>query len=444
MLGSAGTGKTVVAMHRARWLAQNVAVEPDQRVLFTTFTHNLAADIRANLEKLCRPEQLGRIDVAHLHGWAHDYLRKAGVDFQIVYDEHKLREAWEVAMTRAEPSLNLEEPFYRAEWTEIVVANGIRDEETYLRVPRTGRGVRLNRLQRKQVWPVFDAFRAELERRRWKDGDEALLHAAEMLAKGDPAAARYRSVVVDEAQDLSGPALRLIRALVPAQANDLFLVGDGHQRIYRRRIAMSKFGIDIRGRGRRLRINYRTTEEIRRFAMAVLDGVPIDDLDGGAVKFGPETSLLHGIKPVTETYGDADAEMAAAIEHVKALVASGAADSEICITARTNRAVESIKRALDNAGMTSHELRRTTADERRKSGVRIGTMHRIKGLEFDHVLVVGAGSDTIPYPAALLVDDELSRREAEWRERALLYVAGTRGRRSLRITATGRLNDLIR
>lgn len=402
VLGSAGTGKTVVAMHRARWLARNVAVEPGQRVLFTTFTHNLAADIRASLEKLCSPDELGRIDVAHLHGWAHDYLRHAGVDFQIVYDEHRLREAWEVAMTRAEPSLSLEEPFYKAEWTEIVVANGIRDEEAYLRVPRTGRGVRLNRLQRKQVWPVFDAFRAELERRRWKDGDEALLHAAEMLDKGGASAARYRSVIVDEAQDLSGPALRLIRALAPEQANDLFLVGDGHQRIYRRRVAMSRFGIDIRGRGRRLQINYRTTEEIRRFAMAVLEGVPIDDLDGGTVRHGTETSLLHGIQPVTETYPAADAEMAAAIRHVKGLIEGGAADSEICITARTNRLVESIKRALKEAGMPVHELRRTTADDRRKPGVRIGTMHRIKGLEFDHVLIVGASRDAIPYPAALL------------------------------------------
>lgn len=444
VLGSAGTGKTVVVMHRARWLAEHIATKPGERVLVTTFTRNLAADIRASLEKLCNSEQLARIHVTNLDGWAQDYLKRTGVDFETVYNEARLRDAWNSAMTVADPALDLELPFYRAEWSEVVVANGIHDEATYLRVPRTGRGVRLNRLQRKQVWLVLDNYRAEIERRRWKDGDEAILHAAEMLERETDAPTRFRSVVVDETQDLSGPALRLIRALASPRDNDLFLVGDGHQRIYRRRTSLGAYGINIRGRGRKLRINYRTTEEIRRFAIAVLEGVPIDDLDGEIEARSADTSLMHGAAPTIRACPDEKAELDAAAEHIRDLLKNGSPDSGICVAVRSNRDADHLEEALGRQGLYVHKLSRRSADDRRRPGVRVATMHRIKGLEFDHVLIVGAGANRIPDQQALVADDELSKREADWRERALLYVAATRARRSLWVSAAGPLTSYLK
>lgn len=443
VLGGAGTGKTVVAMHRARWLARHVATVAKDRILVTTFTQNLASDIRENLNNLCSTEEFGRIDVAHLHGWAAEYLRAAEAPFETVYDEDRLDEVWRLALRSATPGTPYDIRFYKAEWQEIVVANDLADEAAYLRAPRTGRGVPLNRLQRKQMWPVFSAYREEMGRRGWRDGDDALNAARALLTKDPDQTRPYRSVVVDETQDLGLPALRLIRAMVSQAPDDVFLVGDGHQRIYRRRVALGSAGLDIRGRGRHLRINYRTPDEVRRVALAVLEGVPIDDLDGGADSLVREISFRRGAPPSVNNFADQEEELAAAALRIKSLTEAGANDAGICVAVRTNREADAVEDALGKRGLYVHKLSRRRADIRRRPGIRVATMHRVKGLEFDHVLILGVSHHGIPNREALIADDEQSRREAEWRERALLYVAMTRARHTVWISFVGEPSRFI-
>ena len=163
----------------------------------------------------------------------------------------------------------------------MIQAHGISTEAAYLRASRLGRGQRLSRQQRQAVWPVFEEYRAILNRHHMKEFTDAIRDARILLETGT-GTAEYQAVIVDEAQDMSAEAFKLLRQMVPpARKNDLFIVGDAHQRIYAYRVVLSRCGIDVRGRSHQLRLNYRTTDEIRRWAVALLEDCEIDDLDGG-------------------------------------------------------------------------------------------------------------------------------------------------------------------
>ncbi|MEJ5365396.1 MAG: UvrD-helicase domain-containing protein [Desulfosoma sp.] len=296
VLGGAGTGKTVAALHRAKYLAVRVFTGADDRVLFTPFTRNLAADIRENLAKICPPEAMARIEVVNLDKWVSDFLRKNNYRFEIDYGK-RTGELWEKALVLAPSQLPLDERFYREERERVIQLQNITILQDYLKAPRLGRGVRLSRPQRAAVWPVFEEYRIQLQEHGLKEPEDALRDARLLLeSKGD--VLPYRAVVVDEAQDMSPEAFRLIRCIAgPGHKNDLFVVGDAHQRIYRHKVVLGRCGIDVRGRGRRLRISYRTTEETRRWAVNLLRAVAVDDLDGGTDDRKGYRSLLHGAAP---------------------------------------------------------------------------------------------------------------------------------------------------
>ena len=198
VLGGAGTGKTVVAMHRARRLARNLlaprapaapetrsmggAPEPAGRILFTTFTRNLAADIEHNLRAICAPEEMARIEVTNLDRWVARFLRRRRYQFRIVYDRRRdAGEAWRRALDLKPPDLDLPDAFYDDEWEQVVQANGVTARDEYLRVPRTGRGVRLSRGARARVWLVFEEYRVQLAERGLKEVDDACRDAAALL-----------------------------------------------------------------------------------------------------------------------------------------------------------------------------------------------------------------------------------------------------------------------
>ena len=276
VLGAAGTGKTVVAMHRARWLARNLPGRG--RILFTTFTRNLAADIEHNLGAICKPEELARIDVWNLDRWVVRFLRGRRYEFRIVFGRDD--RAWQRTLDlKKPPELDLADGFWDDEWEQVVQAHAVTSLDEYLRVSRVGRGSRLNRATRARAWPVFEEYRTQLAERGLKEVDDAYRDAAALL-QNDPEALDYAAVIVDEGQDMGAQAYRLLRAVVPAGPNDLFVVGDGHQRIYgRNKVVLGRCGIDVRGRSRKLRLNYRTTEETRRWAVRLLAGRAIDDLE---------------------------------------------------------------------------------------------------------------------------------------------------------------------
>lgn len=447
VLGGAGTGKTVVAMHRARFLAEKVFNSKNDRILVTTFTRNLAEDIQANLRQLCSSEALERIEVINIDRWAQHFLQRQGITVKLLFDK-EADDLWGKALHLLPQGLDLSPQFFRNEWTQVIQAQGIQTKEQYLHASRVGSSQRLSRPQREKIWPVFEEFRSLLNEQGAKEYVD-VLRDARLLIENKGIKRPYRSVIVDEAQDMSPEAFRLIRALVPPQdgrgrPDDLFIVGDAHQRIYRHRVVLSQCGIDVRGRSRKLRINYRTTAQIRRAAVTVLEGLPFDDLDGGQDDQKGYLSLLQGQAPEIRLFETFDQEAAFVIEHIQALEAAGADPNTVCLVGRTKEVLSRFEGRLKESGIQVRRIQANEPDDTRQRGLRTATMHRVKGLEFRHVLLVGADSQTVPLAWALKdAGDVRSRKEVELRERALLYVAMTRARESLLITASGTLSPYL-
>ena len=438
VLGGAGTGKTVVAMHRARWLARNLA--EGERILFLTFTRNLAADIENNLRTICSPQEMRRIDVTNLDRWVYGFLRRRSLERQIVYNRGNppWNEIWQQALGLKDSSLNLPDAFYADEFDQIVLANGITTAAEYLRVPRTGRGTPLRRAQRARVWPVFEDYRLNLSLQGGKEMDDAYRDAATLLAE-DRGGLAYTAAIVDEAQDLGTQAYRLIRALVPEGPNDLFIVGDGHQRIYgRSRVVLGRCGIRIVGRSHKLKLNYRTTEETRSWAVRLLDGREIDDLDGGLDDHQGFKSLTHGPSPQVIVFDSAEQQAAFIVRWLGDLAGRGKSLRSTCIVARTRGERDSVGQAIEEAGLPGVVLEQDLPDDASDDAVRLATMHRVKGLEFDRVIMASVNEGVVPLPKAIQGHADDSAREwAETEERALVYVAATRARKELLVLGHG-------
>jgi len=445
VLGGAGTGKTVVAMHRARWLARNLP--EGERILFVTFTRNLAADIENNLRTICTPEEMRRIEVTNLDRWVHGLMRRRNIDFRIVFNrgQKPWSDVWQQALALKDPKLNLPDAFYADEFDQIVLANGITTEREYLRVPRTGRGTPLRRAQRAQVWPVFEDYRLNLSLQGGKEMDDAYRAAAALLAE-DRGGLAYTAAIVDEAQDMGAQAYGLLRTLVPEGPNDLFIVGDGHQRIYgRSRVVLGRCGIRIVGRSHKLRLNYRTTEETRSWAVRLLDGREIDDLDGGVDDHKGFKSLTHGPSPDVMVFDSSKQQAEFIVRWLGELAARGESLRSTCIVARTRTERDSVRQAIEEAGLTSIVLERDLPDDAADDAVRLATMHRVKGLEFERVIMASVNEGLVPLPTALRGHaDDSARDWAETEERALVYVSATRARKELLVLGHGMVSAFVR
>ena len=444
VLGGAGTGKTVVAMHRGRWLAQQLIESgAPGRVLFTTYTRNLATDIRANLTKICSPEELQRIEVIHLDGWVMNFLKSQGLQVRVFNDEAR-DSCWSMAMDVADTSLGLAERFYKEEWKEVVLAQGCRSRDDYLVARRVGRGTRLSRPQRAQIWPVFDAVRAEFRQRGLWEPEEAKQIAADLIHKADRPPL-YAAGVVDEAQDFDVASFSLLRALVgEPRANDLFIVGDPHQRIYGKPVVLSRCGIDIRGRSRKLRINYRTTEETRAWATAVLHGLDFDDLDGGSDPASDYRSLLHGDHPLVQGFEDPAEEQRFLVNTLRQLRGEQQSLASTCVAARTNKAVEKLNGLLQGEGFTTRVINAEESDDPSDPALRLATMHRVKGLEFDQIFLPALDASQMPLQVELNKrPDALSRELFEQQERSLLHVAATRAKKRVVVSYSGKGSPFI-
>lgn len=441
VLGGAGTGKTVVAMHRAKHLAQ--ACGPEDKVLFTTFTANLAQDIKENLRKICTTEEMRKIEVIHLDAWISRFLRQQDYEYTIQYGE-AISDLWREAVLSTGEEYDYPDGFFEEEWNSVVQAQGISTLKEYVKAPRVGRGVRLDRKGRIAVWKVFEEYHTLMNVKRVRDSATAMNECC-LLLKARPDFHPYVSIIVDEGQDLGMGAFRLLRALAGEEhRNDLFIVGDAHQRIYRNKVTLSKCGISVRGRSSHLRMNYRTTEEIRNWAMHILKGIPFDDLDGGLDDAKGYRSLTHGDAPIVEVYATYAEEAAALVRHVQEQIRSGLDPVELCVVARTNKMLDDYGRALADAGIRTYEIKRTKTDDRHMPGVRLATMHRVKGLEFSCVFLVGMTKAAMPLRSAIRSTDPVSREEAMLAERCLLYVALTRAKKIAYVTAYGQASDLIR
>ncbi|AFU46483.1 hypothetical protein C380_13920 [Acidovorax sp. KKS102] len=421
VLGGAGTGKTVLAMHRAKWLAEN-RTETNQKVLVTTFTKNLAADIEQNLRTLCSSETFAKLEVRNLDAWVNAFMRSRKLEHRIVYDRKQdaAHQAWQAALAVKDSSLDLPDNFYENELEQVVLAQGITTLDQYRTARRTGRGVILSRAKRDAVWPVFEEYRGQLASRKLKEVDDAYREVADVLsAEAEKSKPLYSAIVADETQDLGPQALRLLRALVPAGPNDLFFVGDGHQRIYsRNKAAMSRCGIDIRGRAKKLYLNYRTTDEIRRQAVALLEGCEIDDLDDGHDETKRYKSLSHGPAPTVLSVEGIEAAAKHAIEFVRQwnIAQGGGVPLSFCIIASSEKSRDAMAGLMQAAGLRCIAITAQSNHAEVRDVVHLATMHRAKGLEFDCVVVIAPESF-------------VGAAEKTETQRKLLYVALTRAKR---------------
>lgn len=441
LTGGAGTGKTVVAMHRAAFLVRKVFQGPDDRILVTTFTTNLAHDIRENLGKLLEPEELTRVDVVNIDAWAGEFLASRGKALRLATRKHQ-EDAWRGALdVYGVDGFDLR--FCRSEWEAVIQAQGIRDVEGYVRAVRHHRGQPLSRAERRKLWDVFSEYRANLQAAGVTEAIDILRAAREEL-DANPLARPYRSVIVDETQDMNPEALRLIRALAgPEGPNDLLLVGDAHQRIYGRAAPLSQSGINIRGRrSRELRLNYRTTAAICRWSLQTLGEEEFDDLDDGKASRKGYVSLRQGERPVVRHFEHLAAERAFLVAEIRQLLQQGHLPDEICVVARTNKLLEdSYGPALAAAGIDFELLQK----QRPRSGtVRLATMHRVKGLEFPVVFVAAVNAGLMPLATPdLTSDDPLLAAQATRQERCLLYVATSRARDRLYVTSYGDRSEFL-
>lgn len=424
--GGAGTGKTVVALHRARYLAQQ-----GKRVLLTSYVTTLCDNIEQNLKLLCTPQELSLITVSTIHRQALTLANAVEGGKRILPVEKD--EISQFIHQAYVPHCPLDKSLLLAEWDSVIQDQGITSWDEYRKVSRVGRGTPLSVKARKQVWQVFSQVIEALKRNRKTDWPGICKLAGELLLSGQVSSS-FDAVIVDELQDLRPQAIRLLPLLAGTGENSLTLVGDGGQRIYNGRFSLKSLGIDVRGRSHILKINYRTTEQIRRFADRLLHHQS-DDMNGGQESRKGTVSLLKGPEPCTRAFLTRKQEQEFILEKIRQLHQEGLAFEEIAVFNRTHKRLKFLESALQEAHIPWHSLQTGGVTE---GAVNLGTMHRAKGLEFKAVFVAHVSDDQMPLASVIAkVRDSQLRQDWLERERQLLYVSLTRARDEVYVTWTG-------
>ncbi|MCK9925869.1 AAA family ATPase [Frankia sp. Mgl5] len=434
--GGPGTGKTVVALHRAHELALRGA----GRVLVTTFTSTMGDSLAADLDLLVHePLVRERITVATVNKLAYDLFRARYPQPAILTDVEE-RAVWRTAARGL--GLSFSESFLSEEWRQVILAQEITTEAEYQKARRVGRGRPLGPRQRAQVWAAWQHFDRDLRASgRWTH-EMICVEAARLLEQRPQRP--YRHVVIDEAQDLSPVQWRFLRAAVAPGADDIFVAGDAHQRIYHNRVSLRELGIPVVGRSARLTVNYRTTAEILAWSLGMLRGEPIDDMDGGLDSVAGYRSEIHGPAPRLRGFATWNDEIREAAEQIRAWTRAGVALDEIGVAVRSNKLAESFPSALHRLGIPTRLLARSSekaaqTEQAVGPAVVVGTMHRMKGLEFRCLAVLGVGERQVPASSAVtpVGEDEIAHAQDVQRERCLLFVACTRAREELSVSWHG-------
>jgi superfamily I DNA/RNA helicase len=432
--GGPGTGKTVVALHRVKHLLTR---RPDSRVLLTTFTNALAATLRENLALLLDDEeQVARVSVTTVNAYAHRIVRDLTGRAPSPIGDLDERQVWR----RVQRHLDLPwtEQFLTQEFRHVILAQHVGSREEYLAVNRRGRGTALGPRQRERFWQAMETFTAELSAAGTMTHLQVCAKAADLLAGADRAVCGFDHVVVDEAQDLHPAQWRVLRAAVAEGPDDLFITGDPHQRIYDSRVSLAALGIPVAGRSSRLRINYRSTEEILAWSTGILDGTAIEDLGGeGTDSLAGYRSLLHGRRPFAGGYPSEQAEVAALVDRVGEWIGQGIGPSEIAVCTRFNLLLDKVSAGLTAAGIPVVRVKDNPGPN--DDGIRLATMHAMKGLEFRCVAVAGVSERAVPFakevtPAEV---DQIQHDSDLLRERCVLFVACTRAREALHVSWSG-------
>lgn len=445
--GGAGTGKTVTAIHRARHLADRLDEQAvDGRVLLTTFTRNLVRAIEAQLVDLAGSGVAKRVDVQNVDSVARAVLaatdsgRGLLKSSKLIEDTHpQAIELWRGAKQVSTEDWDPE--FLADEWSLVVLGNAIEDRAGYLKVPRAGRSQRLSRPQRADIWSAIEQFQRLIRVDGLMTYTELAARAATLLGADSGLREQfgYRHAIIDEAQDLHPAHWKMLRALVLPSTDDLFIVGDAHQRIYGRPTPLSRYGIETRGRSRRLTINYRTSREILKWTLKVADP-DVDDLDVEKETLEGSRSVFSGPEPESHEYESTVAENEGIAEIIKRWQSDGLRLADIGVFAYERRQVDDIADALNSAGVECAVVGSNTKEGKLGDVVRVMTMHRAKGLEYRGVILARVGKDE--FPPAFVRRAKGERRERELKRlRSVLYVAGSRARERMAMLGVGGYDD---
>ena len=420
--GPAGTGKTVVGLHRAAHLART---KPG-RVLVTTFIRTLPDVLGALLTRLA-PETVDRVDFCGIHAFARRTLLERGVDLRL--EPSQSAEAFALAWERvgAGSSLGrLDQRYWSDEIRYVLKGRGITTWEAYADLSRTGRRHRLDLNGRRAVWDLYEAYDGELRRRRVHDYADVIL-LAEAELRREPMRGVYSSVLVDEAQDLSCAMVRMLHSLVGDDPDGLTLIGDGQQSIYPGGYSLAEAGVSVATRGVVFDVNYRNTGQIVSFAQRLVDGDEYPDIEGVVARGDVPSSVPRsGPEPVIARFDrrpELNAKMIERITSVTKGIDTGLGDVAVLCLTRT--AAASAANALRRAGVPV--IRLDEYDGTPVAAVKVGTIKRAKGLEFKQVLIPDIRRDQTalePPPS----DTEHERWDLTRRE---LYVGMTRARDGL-------------
>jgi superfamily I DNA/RNA helicase len=442
--GGAGTGKTVTALHRAAHLARQALGQlptdggAKPPILITTYTKNLADALDAQFSLLTELSDAetardlrGQVEILNVDRLAYQVVSRSRGGSLAPIDDRDLLDIWTAAAEKAGAPFS--PAFLNREWRQVILAQGLSGEDAYLTCSRAGQGTPLGKAQRRQVWQVTQQVEAELR----SQGRDTFLQLAEEAARvlREAPAPPYRHVIVDEAQDLHPAQWRLLRAAVAAGTDDLFIVGDPHQRIYGNTVSLAKLAINVRGRSRRLTVNYRTTQEILALAVRTLGMGPISGLDDEADTLDGYRSPRNGRRPKVIPARTREAEMAALVKQVQAWLDDGIEPHAIGVAARSGHMHKAASTELAKTGIPTVSLSAKSS----KNAVRVGTMHGMKGLEFQAVAVIGVSEGIVPAPNAVTPESEdpLTHAQDLQRERCLLFVACTRARDYLYVSYSG-------
>ncbi len=433
--GSAGTGKTIVALHRAVHLA---GAYPDARILLATFSETLADALRVRLRCLVhnRPSIAERLEVQSMGGIGR-HLHEANFGPPRLADDEEIRLL--VAQAAAGKEHGLSPHFLWTEWSRVVDAWQLESWEDYRDVMRLGRKTRLAEARRKALWPIFSAVRQSLDER-------GLLTEPRMFRRlerhfAGAAHSPFEFCVIDEAQDIDVAALRFLSAIGGGRRNSLFFAGDLGQRIFRTPFSWRALGVDVRGRSHTLRVNYRTSHQIRRQADLLLPS-EIADVDGITEERASTVSAFNGPEPRIRVFGSPDEEAAAVADWLAARRQDGCVSREMAVFVRSGAEVPRAREAVRLAGLPTVEL--SWRSDGTPDGVTVGTMHLAKGLEFRTVAVVACDDDILPLQSRIeSVADPADLEDAYGTERHLLYVACTRARDHLLVTGVSPASEFL-
>ena len=425
--GTAGTGKTIVALHRAVHLSRT---DRKSRVLLATFSEPLARALRTRLRSLIgnEPRIAERLEVQSMKEVGRRLYRAR-------FGSPKVATATQVQKLLNEAAANVEDHGFSAhflwdEWNNAVDAWQLESWETYRDVLRLGRKTRLVESRRAILWSIFERVRSALEEQKLVT--EATLFGRLARQVKESKRLPFDYAVIDEAQDIAVAELRFLAALAGERPNALFFAGDLGQRIFQQPFSWKSLGVDVRGRSSTLRINYRTSHQIRSQADHLL-APQLSDVDGNVESRQGAISIFNGPPPSILIAANPDEESRSVADWIRDRLLEVASPHELAVFVRSSAELPRATAAAEAAGVPSIIL--DGRGEPKPGHLSITTMHLAKGLEFRAVVVMACDDEVVPLQERLeSVADESDLEEVYQTERHLLYVACTRARDRLLVT----------